>query len=75
MSSIKVIGRTVPRNSYSRCLFIYYYIIYIYIITLLYYIFIYLFKHFEQLLRGAVLPITLIKYAQQDADPQNRNAL
>jgi hypothetical protein len=30
-------------------------------------------KHLKELLRGAVLPITLIKYSQQDADPQNKN--
>jgi hypothetical protein len=30
-------------------------------------------KHFKQLLRGTVLPVTLIKYVQQDAEPQNKN--
>jgi hypothetical protein len=28
-------------------------------------------KHLKQLLRGTVVPITLIKHAQQDAEPQN----
>jgi hypothetical protein len=32
-------------------------------------------KHLLKLLRGMVLPITLIKYAQQDADPQNKKLL
>jgi hypothetical protein len=27
-------------------------------------------KYLKQLLRGTVLPITLLKYAQQDADPK-----
>jgi hypothetical protein len=31
-------------------------------------------KHHEELLWGTVLPITLIKYAQQDAEPQNKNS-
>jgi hypothetical protein len=30
-------------------------------------------KHFEELLRGMVLLTTLIKYMQQDAEPQNKN--
>jgi hypothetical protein len=30
-------------------------------------------KHLEQLLLNTVLPITLIKHAQQDAEPQNKN--
>jgi hypothetical protein len=31
-------------------------------------------KHFKKLLRETVLPITLIKYAQQDAEPQNKTS-
>jgi hypothetical protein len=31
-------------------------------------------KHIEVLLRGTVLLLTLLKYAQQDAEPQNKNA-
>jgi hypothetical protein len=30
-------------------------------------------QHLEELLRKTVLPITLIKYAQQDVEPQNKN--
>jgi hypothetical protein len=30
-------------------------------------------KHLKKLLRGTVLPLTLIKYAQQHAEPQNKN--
>jgi hypothetical protein len=29
-------------------------------------------KHLKKLLRGTVLPITLLKYAQQDAEPKNK---
>jgi hypothetical protein len=31
-------------------------------------------KHLEELLQGPVLLITLINYAQQDTEPQNKNA-
>jgi hypothetical protein len=31
-------------------------------------------KRLKLLLRGTVLPITLIKYAQQDAEPQNKKS-
>jgi hypothetical protein len=58
----KVIRRTVPRNNFSKCLF-----------YILYYIKnkkIEKIKHLEELLGGTVLLITLIKYEQQDAEPQ-----
>jgi hypothetical protein len=32
-------------------------------------------KRLEVLLRGTVFPMTLIKYAQQDVEPQNKNLL
>jgi hypothetical protein len=65
---IKVIRRTVPRNNCSKCLF--YMFIYIFIHI---YVYILWNKQLEQLLRGTILLITLIKYAQQDAEPQNKN--
>jgi hypothetical protein len=58
---IKVTGRTVPRYKFLRCLFIFIY---------LFYGKININKHLEKLLRVMVLPITLIKCAQQEAEPQ-----